>query len=652
MGLRSALRGARVRRVSIATAAMALLAAGMASAGQVYRSPFSVVVAPGGKVAYVSDRTANAIVLIDPAKGAKTGEWALAGEPAGMALSPDGKTLYVSLYKAAAVAVVNTANGKVTKQIPVDTRPEGLALAPKLGRLFVCNTVHNTVAVVDLAKQAKVAELAAVREPMFAALTPDEAKLVVVNALAFGPATESSTAASVGIYDAKTLKPVATLKLPGGSTNCRGIAISPDGKWAYVVHTVSRFQVPTTQLERGWMNTHALSVIDLANNAYYATMLLDSIDLGAADPSGVALSRDGKTLWVSLRGTHEVARIQVARLVEMLGGKIPPQYAKPLGSANSNPWSTIKAKPEKRTILVNDLMAMYFADLIERYPTTGKRVLYRWDEDLSWGKGPRFLALSADEKSLIVPNYYGGTVSVLDTANGKLLKRINLGPQLKPDLVRKGEIIFHDASICFQHWQSCSTCHPRARMDGLRWDLLNDGMGNHKETRSLVKSHQTSPIMALGVRDKAETGVAAGFRFILFAVVPDETKAAVNAYLKSLEPEPSPFLASNGKLTPEAARGKAIFDGKGKCADCHKGPLYTDMKPYDVGTLGEYDRKGNIFYTPKLIELYRTAPFLHDGRSATLEGVVKEHNADDRHGRTTKLNPKELDDLVAYLKSI
>ena len=50
----------------------------------------------------------------------------------------------------------------------------------------------------------------------------------------------------------------------------------------------------------------------------------------------------------------------------MLGGKIPPQYAKPLGSANSNPWANIKAKPERRTELVNDLMAMYFAELIER----------------------------------------------------------------------------------------------------------------------------------------------------------------------------------------------------------------------------------------------------------------------------------------------
>ena len=39
--------------------------------------------------------------------------------------------------------------------------------------------------------------------------------------------------------------------------------MSPDGRFAYVTHILSRYQVPTTQLERGWMNTNALSILDL-----------------------------------------------------------------------------------------------------------------------------------------------------------------------------------------------------------------------------------------------------------------------------------------------------------------------------------------------------------------------------------------------------
>jgi len=617
-----------------------------------YRSPYAVVVAPDGGTAYVSDHTANCVVVLDLAAGKPKAEWPVGEGPAGLALSPDGKTLYVALQKARQVAVVSTASGKVTKRISVGWRPTGLALAPKKNRLFVCNTGENTVSVVDLGAGAEKFRVQMIREPIFVAVTPDESKVVVSNALAFGPATESTTGASVNIFDADTAETGATVKLPGGSTNCRCVAVSPDGKWAFVVHGVSRFQVPTTQLERGWMNTSALSIIDLTNDNLYATVLLDSIDLGAADPWGLAVSPDGKFLWVSLSGVHEVARIEAARLVEMLAGKVPDNYARSLGSANVNPWASIKKDPKTRYELVNDLMAMYFAELIERFPSDGKRFLIRLGEDRSSSKGPRCIALTPDGKQLLVPNYYGGTVTVLDTATGKLVKAVAVGKQPEPDVVRKGEIIFHDASICFQHWQSCATCHPNARMDGLRWDLLNDGMGNHKKTRSLVCSHKTAPVMSMGVRAKAEVAVRAGFHHILFAVVSDEVASAVDEYLKSLEPDPNPYRTPDGKLTAAAQRGKRIFERKAKCATCHSGPLYTDMKPYDVGTRGPYDREGDKFYTPKLIEIYRVAPYLHDGRAATLRQVLTTFNKGDRHGVTSKLTKQELDDLVAYLKSL
>ena len=629
-----------------------LLCAAVALAGQTYRSPYAVVVSPDGKTAYASDHTADAIVVIDAEAGKKKAEWALSGAPTCMVLSPDGKTLYVTLRTAGAVAAVATDSGKETKRVAVGCRPVGLALAPKLNQLYACNTGDSTLSFIDAATMAEKFRVKVVREGMFAAVTPDESAVVVTNALALGPATESTTGAVVNIIDAKEGKTGTTVKLPGGSTNARGVAVSPDGKWAYLVHSVSRFQVPTTQLERGWMNTSALSVIDLTARELYATVLLDSIDLGAADPFGVALTADGTTLWLSISGTHEVARIDVARLVEMLSGKVPDQYAKSLGSANTNPWANVKADPKYRFQLVNDLMAMYFAELIQRFPSSGKRVLYRWDEDTTPTKGPRCLALSPDGKKLFVPNYYGGTVTLLDTETNKLLHTVAVGDQPKPDLVRQGEIHFHDAVLCFQHWQSCSSCHPNVRMDGLRWDLLNDGMGNHKKTRSLVYSFRTSPVMAMGVRAKAEVGVRAGFRFILFAVVPEETSAAIDAYIKSLEADPNPNRTPDGKLTEAAERGRKIFEGKAECATCHTGPLYTDMKPYDVGTLGPYDREGNRFYTPKLTELYRDAPYLHDGRAATLKEVLTTCNKGDKHGVTSKLSEQETDDLLAYLNSL
>jgi len=609
-----------------------------AGAAQTYRSPECALASADGKVVYVADKTANTVVVVDPASGKVTAQWPVGASPEDMVLSPDGKTLYVSLSGAGAVAAVNTASGKVAKTIPVGHTPHGLALAPKANRLYVCNRLENTVSMVDGASGAEKWRVRVIREPMFLAVTPDESTVVVVNALPLGSAVESSTGCIVSLFDAKEGKSGTKVQLPGGSTNARGVAITPDGKWAFVVHTVARFQVPTTQLERGWMNTSALSVIDLTARSHYATVLLDSVDLGAADPYGATLTADGKTLWVTFSGTHEVARIDAARLLEMLAGKVPDKYARKLGSANMNPWLNVKNDPKARYALVNDLMAMYFGELIQRYP--------------SGGKGPRSIALSPDAKQLYVPNYYEGTLAVIDTEKPRRATQIAVGPQPKIDPVRFGEILFHDATICFQHWQSCSSCHPDVRMDGLRWDLLNDGMGNHKKTRSLVGSHQISPVMSMGVRAKAEVGVRAGIRYILFAVRPEEEAQAIDAFLKSLKPLPSPYLTKDGKLSPAAANGKKLFDGKAKCNTCHTGVLYTDMKPYDVGTLGPYDRKGNRFYTSKLTEMHRSAPYLHDGRSATLKDVLTAENKEDKHGVTSKLSPKEIDELVAYMNSL
>ena len=57
----------------------------------------------------------------------------------------------------------------------------------------------------------------------------------------------------------------------------RGVAVGPDGRWAFVAHTHGRVNLPTSQLERGWVNTNALTVIDLKQRRRYVTLLLDTV---------------------------------------------------------------------------------------------------------------------------------------------------------------------------------------------------------------------------------------------------------------------------------------------------------------------------------------------------------------------------------------
>lgn len=108
--------------------------------------------------------------------------------------------------------------------------------------------------------------------------------------------------------------------------------------------------------------------------------------------------------------------------------------------------------------------------------------------------------------------------------------------------VNKGEKYFNDAAYCFQNWQSCNGCHPGdARMDAMNWDLMNDGIGNSKNCKSLLLSHVTPPAMISGIRASSYVAVRTGYKYIQFIDLPEEFATCVDEYLLSLKPLPSPF---------------------------------------------------------------------------------------------------------------
>jgi cytochrome c peroxidase len=269
------------------------------------------------------------------------------------------------------------------------------------------------------------------------------------------------------------------------------------------------------------------------------------------------------------------------------------------------------------------------------------------------GLGPRGIALAPHGGTLAVGMYFSGRVAMLDAGDAKVVRQIEMGPQPPLDAARRGELAFHDARLCYQQWLSCATCHPEGRADGLNWDLMNDGVGNPKNTRSLVLSHRTAPVMSRGARESFEAAVAAGFKHVLFREAPAEVQRDVEAYLHSLQPQPSPFLVA-GRLSEKARQGRALFEeARVGCGKCHLGELLTDMKSYEVGTRGDADwPEETAFLTPKLAELWRTAPYLHHGRAVTLRDVLTTHNRQDRHGKTSHLDEAEIEALVEYLKSL
>lgn len=626
--------------LSGAVSASVTVAAEDGPASAPYRSPVSVALAPDGNTLYVSDRTAGNVTVLDVASRSKRGEIPLRGQPAQLALSADGSVLYAAERTAGTVAVIGTQRGRVSARISVGRWPRALQLAESSGRLFVANQDSHDVSVVDLAPTAmrEIARVPVLREPSDLAISPDERYLVVANQLPSGAGTDPDFGARVSVIDCESLRAIAHVSLPAGSTVVNGVCVDPTGTWAYVLHQIGRFQLPITQLERGWVTTSALSLLDLRDGTRRATLLLDDISQGAADPHSVVCSSDGRQLWVSHAGVHEVSNVDIGRVHQLLEGRVPEELAAIKDGARDNIWVRIQEDPARIGDLENDLTALFIAQAIRRFP--------------SGGKVPQQLRLSPDERSVFVANGLSGSVAILNADTGRTEATISLGPAAEPDAVRRGELIFRDATHAFQRWHSCATCHPNGgRVDALRWDFLRDGIGNPKETISLILVRDTPPHNWRGtrtdVRMGAETSLVSGH-----LIVPTkQTIDDLTAYLSSLQPEPSPHRTPAGTLTEAARRGQKLFEGKAQCVRCHPAPLFTDLKLHNVGVLSPREPDGR-YDTPTLVELWRTAPYLHDGRAATLEDVLTTHNPEDAHGSVSPLSEKEIADLIAYLKSL
>jgi YVTN family beta-propeller protein len=596
--------------------------------------PSEVVAAKDGQSLFVLNLDVGQIAVVELASGKVTRTLTPPAQPTGLALSPDGAKLYVTCATpAGSVAIMDAASGQVSATLPAGHTACAPAITPDGKRLYVCNRFNNNVAVFDLEAKKELAKVPMIREPIATAVTPDGKLVLVANQLPNDAADSYDVAATVSLID--TASNQAThLRLPNGSSSVHGVSVAPDGKYAYVVHVLARYQMPTTQLERGWMNTNAMTVVDVANKKLLNTVLLDDVDLGAANPWGVACSADGAKICVTTAGTHELCVINAPALLDKLV-KMPAneEEAKKLGKQpdNTGAYASFTAAD-----VPNDLA--FLVDLKRRIKLEGN--------------GPRGVTVVGNKAYVTV--YFSDTLAVVDLGDKpeKFLSTIALGPAPQISVARKGEINFHDAALCFQQWQSCSSCHPDARVDALNWDLMNDGMGNPKNNRSMLLVFKTPPCMALGIRPTAESAVRAGITHIQFAVRPEEDAVAIDEYLKTLAPLASPCLV-NGQLSESAKRGKALFfSDRVGCFKCHPEPLYTDLQLHDVGSKGEYDRNQAEFDTPTLIEAWRTAPYMHDGHYVTLKDLITKGKHGNKIGEVEKLNEQEVNDLVEFVLSL
>jgi YVTN family beta-propeller protein len=576
-----------------------------------HRSPIALAVSSDGTRLLTANQTAGTVSLVDTAAAKVLDELPTGEKPAGVALAKDGRRGVVTHWYGYDLAILEIGPDrlKIAGRVEVGPEPRGVVIAPDGVTAYVAVGVSNEVVRVDLDDQKVTGRLAVGREPRGLALSPDGETLAVSNA----------RSKSVSVIDTGAWKVERTLPINGD--NLRQVAIDSAGRSAYVANMRNQgFATTRNNIDVGWVLGQRLTRVALDGSEPYETLSLDPRGTAAADAHGVAVSGDGRFLAVSCGGTHEVMVFRT--------------------DLRTLPWRSAGSR---------DLLAPELLNGDGRF----RRV--------ALGGRPTELALAADGKTLYVANYLADAVQVVDLESARQVGSIALGGPKDLSLERRGEVLFHAAERSFNQWYSCNTCHSDGHTNGLDFDTLNDGRQDlstaHKRSRKKVPTLRrvthTGPWTWHGWQKKLGDATIESFTKSMQGPRPssDDVRALV-AYLGTLEFPRNPNLPPDGTLSPAAQRGRTVFrSAKAACNTCHGGPELTDGKIHVVG-LEERDDAYRGYNPPSLRGLYDKDPYLHDGRSRTLrEALTEFHNPDDVTGLGT-LSDAEMDDLIAYLKTL
>ncbi|QEH37914.1 Lactonase, 7-bladed beta-propeller [Aquisphaera giovannonii] len=577
-----------------------------------HRSPIALALSADGRRLLTANQTAGSVSLVDTEANKVLAEVPTGDRPAGVAISPDGSRGLVAHWYGYDVALLSLDGDRlaILGRLEVGPEPRGVTFSRDGKSAYVAVGVSNEVVKLDLDPLRIAGRVAVGREPRGLATSPDGKLLLVGNA----------RSGDLSVVSTESLGVLRTVPVEGNVL--RQVAISTDGRYGYVAHMKNRgFAATSNNIDQGWVLGQRLTRIDLTDpKPSYASLALDPRGKAAGDAHGMAVSKDGKYLAVGLGGTHEVMlfRTDLRRLPWRIDGSrdlIPPE-------------------------LLND-------DGRFRRVALGGR--------------PTEVAFAPDGKTLYVANYLADAVQVVDADSAGLVRTIDLGRPKAISLTRRGEEIFHDATRSFNQWYSCNTCHSDGHTNGQTFDTFNDGRydlssaheGSHKKTPTLRRVVKTGPWTWHGWQTDLDDAAFESFTKSMQGPKPsDEDLKALVAYLATLDFPRNPYRDPSGKLSPEAERGKAVYSSaKAACNTCHGGPEFTDGKIHTVGLEEPGDRYRG-YNPPSLRALYDRDPYLHDGRAKTLREALSGPHSAGAVTNLGELTDAELDDLLAYLKTL
>jgi YVTN family beta-propeller protein len=590
-----------------------------------YKTPRNLALRPDGAELWVACEASHEVVVIDVRMRQRVATIAVGHQPEDVTFSPDGARAYVSHRLDDTVSAIDVTTRKVVATAAVGSEPHGL-LTDRSGKtLYVLNMTADSISVLDTQSLKEVKRLAASRSPWAAALAPDGSRMYVTNNLSRLTKFREPPLSEVTVIDMETATVIDRNVVPQANL-LEGIAWHPSGEFALFTLNRSKNLVPMTRLLQGWTITNGLGI--LWKDGRVDQVLLDEPGTSFPDPTGLAITPDGRLALVTSSGSDRVAVVDIQKLMAVVKGATDDQ---------------------REHVLPNHLgKATEF--VIAHIPT---------------GQCPRGIVAAGDSRAAYAANSLDDSVSVLDLSTLEKVGRIDLGGPTMITKARFGERVFNSAQHCFHRQFSCHTCHPDGHVDGLTYNIEASGIGvGPVDNRTLRGILDTAPFKWEGINPtlSRQCGPRLAVFFTRIQPFTPQELSALDYYVCTIPRPPNRYRPLGSPLTDPQRRGKAMFertrtnDGRvipkeRRCITCHFPPYYTDREIHDVGTKMWLDRVA-AYDVPHLNNIYDSAPYLHNGIAQTLEEIWTKYNPDDKHGVTNDMTKDQLNDLVEYLKTL
>lgn len=596
-----------------------------AAAEPVYKNPLNLALTPDGRELWITCEASACVVVVDTASRKRLLEIPVGGQPHDVAFTPDGRRAFVSNRLDDNVSVIDVATHKAVGTFEVGDEPHGVLVEQSGRHVFVLNTSIDNISVIDVATLQEVKRLSASRSPWSLSESPDGSQIIVTHALSRFVGDRAPAMSELTVIDPRSATVQDRVTVPAANL-MQGVAWDPTGEYALFPLLRTKNLVPMTRINHGWTISNGLGIY--WRDGTVDQVLLDENHLCFPDPNDVVITPDGRYALVTSSSSDRVAVVDLEKLIALIQSATPHERGRVIPNHTGKPTEYIV-------------------------------------KHISVGNVPRGIALSKDGATAYVACMLDDSISVIDVPALAVKASIDLGGAKESTQRRRGEKLFHSANIAFRRQFSCSSCHPDGHIDNIVYDIEDDGIGMGPiDNRTLRGVNDMAPYKWIGINPSLKRQCGPRLAVFITRIQPFTPAQLedLHYYLCSIPRPPNRYRKLGEDLTEAQRRGKAVFerthknDGtlippENRCNTCHPPPLYTDGKVHFVGTKFPYDRDGK-FDAPHLLNIYDSAPYLHNGIAPTLEEIWTVYNPYDTHGVTNDMTKDQLNDLVEYLKTL